>query len=77
MLVLSRRKGEQIQIGEGVTVTLISVSSNRVRLGIEAPCDVRILRQELTENAASGSPPFVAIKGPAEQPGTIHGPRGS
>ena len=71
MLVLSRRKGEQIQIGNGVTVTLISVSSNRARIGIEAPRDVRILRQELTENTASGSPVSVkSMKGPAEKSGT-------
>jgi carbon storage regulator len=71
MLVLSRRKGEQIQIGNGVTVTLISVCGNRAHIGIEAPCDVRILRQELTENTASGSPVSVkSMKGPAEKSGT-------
>lgn len=71
MLVLSRRIGEQIQIGEGVTVTLISVSKSRVSVGIKAPLDVRIMRQELTENTASGSPLSVkSMKGPAEKSGT-------
>ena len=71
MLVLSRRIGEQIQIGEGVTVTLISVSKSRVSVGIKAPPDVRIMRQELTENTASGSPVSVkSMKVPAEKSGT-------
>ena len=65
MLVLSRRIGEQIQIGEGITVTFVSISSNRAHIGIEAPRDVRILRQELTENTASGSLGF-SVKIPAE-----------
>ena len=70
MLVLSRRKGEQIQIGNGVTVTLISVSKSRVSIGIKAPRDVRIMRQELTENTASGRPVSVkSMKCPAEKSG--------
>jgi carbon storage regulator CsrA len=47
MLVVSRRIGEKIVIGEGITVTVTSVHGNRVRLGIKAPDDVRVLRKEL------------------------------
>jgi carbon storage regulator len=49
MLVLSRKPGEKLVIGEGITLTVLSVISNRVRLGIDAPEDVRILRSELAE----------------------------
>ncbi len=47
MLVLSRKQNEQIQIGEGVTVTVLGVKGNVVKIGIEAPRSVRILRAEL------------------------------
>lgn len=47
MLVLSRKAGESIDVGDDVKVTVISVKGRRVRLGIEAPGDVRILRTEV------------------------------
>ncbi len=47
MLVLSRKQGEKIILGNGVTVTVVSIKGNCVRLGIDAPADVRILREEL------------------------------
>jgi carbon storage regulator len=47
MLVLSRRKGETITIGENITVSVIKLEGDRVRLGIYAPNDVPILRGEL------------------------------
>ena len=49
MLVLSRRSGESIAIGEGIRVTIVEVSGDRVKVGIEAPHDVVILRQELCD----------------------------
>ncbi len=49
MLVLSRRLGESINIGSDITVTVTAVQGNRVRIGIEAPRDVRILRGELAD----------------------------
>ena len=48
MLVLARRRNEGIVIGEGIKVTIVEVRGNQVRLGIEAPKDVRVLREELT-----------------------------
>ncbi len=51
MLVLSRRENSSIKIGSDVTVTVLSARRNLVRLGIEAPKDVRILRDELDESA--------------------------
>lgn len=49
MLVLSRKISEVIEIGEGVTVTVVAIQGNRVRLGIVAPEGVRIIRQELAD----------------------------
>lgn len=46
MLVLTRRSGESILIGEDVRVRVLGSSGSRVRLGIEAPADVRILREK-------------------------------
>jgi carbon storage regulator len=47
MLVLSRKLGEQIVIGKDIRVTVVQIDGNRVRLGIEAPDHVRILRKEI------------------------------
>lgn len=47
MLVLSRKVGQEIVIGENVRITVTKVSGNRVTLGVEAPDHVRILRGEL------------------------------
>jgi carbon storage regulator len=47
MLVLSRKFGEKIQIGEDITVTVVDIDRGKIRLGIEAPRDVPIFRQEL------------------------------
>ncbi|MBL9089879.1 MAG: carbon storage regulator [Planctomycetaceae bacterium] len=47
MLVLSRKVEQQIQIGEGIVITILQVKGNAVRIGIEAPKDVRVLRGEL------------------------------
>jgi carbon storage regulator CsrA len=47
MLVLSRKRGEKIVIEGGITVTVIEVKGNQIRLGIDAPDDIRILRGEL------------------------------
>jgi carbon storage regulator CsrA len=47
MLVLSRKQQEQIKIGDQITVTIVRVKGNTVRVGIEAPRDVRVIRGEL------------------------------
>jgi carbon storage regulator len=47
MLVLTRKPGEKVVIGNGVTVTVVEVTGNKVRVGIDAPAQVRILRGEL------------------------------
>lgn len=47
MLVLSRKIGQSIVIGEKITVTVVAVKGNRVRLGIEAPEQIGVFRSEL------------------------------
>ncbi len=60
MLILSRRPGESITIGDDVVITVVSVNGNQIRLGITAPRDVRVLREEIykairEENQAAAS----------------------
>jgi len=49
MLVLTRKRNEQIKIGENIVITVVESSRGSVKLGIQAPHDVRVLRAELTE----------------------------
>jgi len=47
MLVLTRKKGESILIGEGVEITVVDISEGKVRLAIDAPREVQIIRSEV------------------------------
>ena len=47
MLVLSRKKNEKIIVGRNITITVVDIQNGRVRLGIDAPKDVPVLRNEL------------------------------
>jgi carbon storage regulator len=47
MLILTRRVGEALVIGEGVTVSVLGVKGNQVRIGIDAPKNVSVHRQEI------------------------------
>ncbi len=51
MLVLSRKQNERIRVGDSVVVTVVRVSGDKVRIGIEAPPNVRVLRDELEDEA--------------------------
>jgi carbon storage regulator len=46
MLVLSRKLGESVQVGDGIVIRIVEVRRSRVRIGIEAPPSVRIQREE-------------------------------
>ena len=52
MLVLTRKAGESVRIGADVRVTVVSASGGQVRIGIEAPGDVRVHREEVYERIA-------------------------
>jgi len=53
MLVLSRKPLQSIMIGPDIRITIVKVERNQVRIGIEAPRDVTILRDELIEPSAT------------------------
>ncbi len=60
MLILRRRGGETVMIGRDITITVLGVKGNQVRIGINAPKDVPVHREEIyeriqSEKAAEGS----------------------
>lgn len=55
MLVLSRKLGERIIIGENIVLTVVKIDRNQVRLGIEAPPEVGVYREEIAPNRASAA----------------------
>ena len=79
MLILQRKAGESVFIGEEIEVSVLSVDAGRVRLAIQAPKSVAILRSELKSAAATnreaadgGTSPLAlldALRGPAEGSG--------
>ena len=50
MLVLSRKVGEKILIGDGITITVVRVAQGTVRIGVEAPRDTMVVREEVAES---------------------------
>lgn len=53
MLILTRRVGETLMVGDEVTVTVLGVKGNQVRLGVNAPRDVAVHREEIYERIKS------------------------
>ena len=51
MLILQRRKGEALKIGENITISISDVGADWVKLAIDAPNDIKIMRSELIEAA--------------------------
>lgn len=47
MLILSRKTDEKIKIGDEITITIIEVRGDQVKIGVEAPKDVKVFRQEV------------------------------
>ena len=69
MLVLSRRESQRIKLGSSIVVTVVRVSGDKVRLGIEAPSDVLILREELDPHERRNScEPEATLQGRAVGP---------
>jgi carbon storage regulator len=53
MLVLSRRENQRIKLGDSIVITVVRVAGDKVRLGIDAPSDMLVLREELEAFAIS------------------------
>lgn len=58
MLILTRKIGETLIIGDDVKMTVLGVKGNQVRMGINAPKDVSVHREEIYERIQSGQMPF-------------------
>jgi carbon storage regulator len=52
MLVLSRKERQRIKLGDSIVVTVVRVAGDKVRLGIEAPSDMLVLREELEAHSS-------------------------
>ncbi len=57
MLILMRRPGESIHIGPNIVVTLVGMERNRARIGVEAPRDITVDREEIAEKKKNGLEP--------------------
>ena len=71
MLILTRRVGETVVIGDEVQVTVLGVKGNQVRLGVTAPRDVSVHRQEIydriqKEQGGTGSPASGSAEGSSD-----------
>jgi carbon storage regulator len=66
MLVLSRKSGERIHVGDNITIEVRRIAGNRVTLALEAPREVRILRGELERAARE-------FQAPADENGSTNG----
>jgi carbon storage regulator len=60
MLVLTRKEGEQLLIGDNIVITINRISGNRVAIGVEAPREVRVVRSELEKLQISAEKPAAA-----------------
>ncbi|MDP3685365.1 MAG: carbon storage regulator [bacterium] len=60
MLVLSRKLGEKIVIGDNIFITVVDIDRGKIRLGVDAPREVPIFRQELLPLDPSPTPPAAA-----------------
>lgn len=63
MLVLSRKLGEKLVIGDNIVVTVVKIDRNQIRLGIEAPPEVSVYREEICPNRSRGAEPAEVVLG--------------
>ncbi len=71
MLILQRKLGESLVIGEDVRVTVVSIEGGRVRLAVSAPAEVSILRSELLDTKLANQDSAVEESAPAELLGLL------
>ncbi len=72
MLILSRRESECIHLGDDIVVTIVRVNGDKVRIGVQAPPHVKILRTELELNWETR--PFLEVPIPTEAPSLTEAP---
>ncbi len=70
MLVLSRKVGERILIGENIAVTVVRITGGSVRVGIEAPSELPVIREELQKSVGQvdAPSPFLQAPRPIQKP---------
>lgn len=61
MLVLSRKIGQRVLIGDNIAVTVVKLNHGGVRLGIEAPPELAVVREELATKLAAGQASFPSL----------------
>ena len=66
MLILSRKIDEKIKIGNDITITLIDVHGDQVKIGVEAPKDVKVFRQEVFDAIQNENKAAVVVSEEAE-----------
>ncbi len=66
MLVIRRRTGEAIRIGDGIEIRILEAGPNRVKLGVSAPAEVPVMREEVAlareQNRAAANPKLAALE---------------
>jgi carbon storage regulator len=60
MLILTRRVGERVVIGEEISITVLRIKGNQVRLGVNAPKNIAVQREEISDQAKSERAPEAA-----------------
>ena len=73
MLVLTRRPGQSVYIGDDVKITLVEIKGNQVRIGIDAPSTVRIFREEIYLQILEENKSAAVLSAAAELPSDLKG----
>ena len=67
MLILSRKAGQSLMLGDGIEITITEISGDKVKLGISAPADVKVYRKELYSTIQENQSAAAAEPAPAVQ----------